>query len=193
SLTVPAMVTGGLVGCAAGAAILLGVCIWYDFSGVKSAIMTARAAKLCVDNLTDEIIASLKAGTYSTDEALDMLRRTTLAYASTIPEGTACVERVFREIDLVRKQRGPEVEKVMQSAYSELTTAGKANASVDEMKLLVVKQLIKLSSFATNAIQDIVARNPRLRPFRDHAIKSLKQPPKPRVPTVKVNMSIRQK
>ena len=42
----PALVTGGLIGCAAGAAILMAVHVWYDFAGVKAAIATARAARI---------------------------------------------------------------------------------------------------------------------------------------------------
>jgi len=193
ALTTPALVTGGLVGCAAGAAILLGVGIWYDFSGAESAILAARAAKLCVDNLSEEIITSLKSGTYSSDEALDMLRRTTLAYASTIPEGAPFVERIFREIDMVRKQRGREIDKVVVETYAQLAKAGIKGASPAEMRSIVFGQMMKLSNFASKATQDVVARNPKLRPFRDETMKSLQGPPETKVPTVRVNMAVRQK
>lgn len=193
ALKTPALVTGGLFGCAAGAAILLGVGIWYDFSGAESAILTAKAAKLCVDNLTEELITSLKAGTYSADEALDMLRRTTLAYASTIPEGAPFVERIFREIDMVRKQRGREVDKVVAETYAELAKAGIRGASSVEMRSIVVRQLMKLSSFASDATQDIVARNPSLRSSKDNTNRLPQLSPDSKVPTVKVNMAVRHK
>ena len=193
ALTAPALVTGGLVGCAAGAAILLGVGIWYDFSGAEQAILAARAAKLCVDNLAEEIIASLKAGTYSADEALDMLRRTTLAYASTIPEGAPFVERVFREIDTVRKQRGREIDKVVAETYGELQKAGRRGASSAEMRTIVVGQLMKLSSFASRATQDGVTRHPSLRTYREGAAKAIQGPPESKVPTVRLNMAVRQR
>lgn len=181
------------MGCAAGAALLLGVGMWYDFSGAESAILAARAAKLCMDNLADEVIASLKAGTYSADEALDMLRRTTLAYASTIPGGSPFVERMFREIDMVRKQRGKEVDTVVAETYGLLAKAGKKGAPPTEMQAIVLGQVTKLSSFAGKATQDVVARNPGLRPFRDGAVKSLQGPKEQKVPTVRVNMAVRQK
>ena len=189
----PAIVTGGLVGCAAGAAILLGVGMWYDFSGAESAILTAKAAKLCVDNLTEELITSLKAGTYSGDEALDMLRRTTLAYASTIPEGAPFVEKVFLEIDTVRKQRGREIDRTVADTYTELSKAGLRGAKSDEMRSIVIGQLMKLSSFASRATQDVVTRNPKLRPYRDDVSRSLQGAPKSKTPTVRVNMAVRQK
>lgn len=193
ALKTPAIVTGGLVGCAAGAAVLLGVGLWYDFAGAESAILTAKAAKLCIDNLSDEIITSLKAGTYSADEALDMLRRTTLAYASTIPEGAPFVERIFREIDTVRKQRGREIDAVVVDTYAELSKAGTRGATPAEMRSIVVQGLLKLSTFASKATQDVVARNPKLRPYRDAAASSLRGPSDAKVPTMRVNMAVRQK
>lgn len=189
----PALVTGGLVGCAAGAAVLLGVQLWYDFAGAESAILAAKSARLSMDNLTEELITSLKTGTYSPDEALDMLRRTTHAYASTIPGGSSFVERVFREIDTVRKQRGREIDKVVADTYTELARAGKQGASSIEMRDVVIKQLMKLSTFASNATQDVVARNPKLRPFTEEAAKSLQGPKQTGTPTVRVNMAVRQK
>ena len=193
ALKTPALVTGGLVGCVAGAAVLLGVGMWYDFAGAESAILAARAAKLCVDNLAEEVMTSLKAGTYSADEALDMLRRTTLAYASTIPEGAPFVERVFREIQTVRLQRGREIDKVVAETYAELEKAGRRGAESAEMQTIVVKQLMKLSSFAGRATQDIVTRNPKLRPYRDGMTKAVQGPEENKVPTVRVNMAVRQK
>ena len=193
AMTAPALVTGGLVGCAAGAAILLGVGLWYDFEGAESAILTAKAAKLCVDNLTEEIITSLQAGTYSADEALDMLRRTTLAYASTIPEGAPFVERIFREVDMVRKQRGREVDKIVAETYDELLRAGRNGATQTEMRSIVVSQLIRLSTFASRATQDVIARNPSLRPCRGGPVEPTHGSTDWKVPTVRLNMAVRQK
>lgn len=189
----PALVTGGLIGCAAGAAILMAVHVWYDFAGVKAAIATARAARLCVDNLSEELIASLSMGTYSTDEALDILRRTTLAYAGMIPGGGPVVERIFREIALVRQSRGVEVDKVLACAFDELRAAGDKGLSAVETRDVVLKHLAKLSLFASRTTQDVLKRNPRLRPIRDGAVKALKEPPKERVPTTKVNLVVKHK
>ncbi|KAI5364027.1 hypothetical protein Slin15195_G096820 [Septoria linicola] len=189
----PAVVTGGLLGCAAGAAVILGAGLWKSFAGDNNAILTARTAKLCFDNLTEEVTTSLKAGTYNAPEALDMLRRTTLAYANTIPGGAPLVERSFREIDMVRKQRGAEVDKVLAEASQEVTKAGKQGADADELQAIVFRQMMRLSTFATNATQDVLARNPKLRPYRDGAVKALRRPPESKVPTVKVNMDIQHK
>jgi hypothetical protein len=187
----PALVTGGLIGCAAGAAILMAVHVWYDFAGVKAAIATARAARMCVDNLSEELITSLSVGTYSTDEALDILRRTTLAYASMIPDGGPVIERIFREISFVRQTRGADVDKVLAGAYEELRAAGDKGMSAVETRNIVLKHLVKLSLFASRATQDVLTRNPRLKPLRDGAVKALKEPPRDKVPTTKVNLVVK--
>ena len=171
----------------------MAVHVWYDFAGVKAAIATARAARMCVDNLSEELITSLSVGTYSTDEALDILRRTTLAYASMIPDGAPVVERIFREISLVRQSRGADVDKVLAAAYEELRAAGDKGLSAVETRNIVLKNLMKLSLFASQATQDILTRNPRLRPLRDGAVKALREPPKERVPTTKVNLVVKHK
>lgn len=190
ALAAPAIVTGGLLGCAAGAAVLMSVGIWHDYAGAESAVLAAKAAKLCLDNLADEVIASLKAGTYSTDEALDILRRTTLAYASTIPGGTPYVERIYREVNLVRKWRGRDIDRILSHSYAELSRAGKRGASADQMRGIVMQQLAKLSTIANKAIRDIADRNPSLKPYKDGAVKALQGSPEPKVPTMNVNISI---
>lgn len=193
ALKAPALVTGGLVGCVAGAAVLLGTHLWHDFAGAESALLAAKSARLSMDALTDELIASLHSGTYSADEALDTLRRTTLAYASTIPDGAPFVERVFREIATVRRQRGREVDRVVAATHAELARAARRGAGDVEMRDVVLRQLVQLSGFAGRATRDVVARNPGLRPWRDEAVKSLQGPRETGVPTVRVNMAVRQK
>lgn len=200
-MTAPALITGGIIGCAAGAAILTAVSIWYDFAGVKAAIATAQAAKLCVDNLSEEIVTSLSAGTYNLDEALDMLRRTTLAYGSSIPEGAPLIERIFREINTVRRTRGSEVEALMQAAYADLRSAGNQRLSVDQTRNIVLRHLGQLSLMGGRALQDVINRNPRLKPYRDTAIKAVAGQMGPqaqarlqdRVPTLMNNIAIRQR
>ena len=173
AMTAPALITGGIIGCAAGAAILTAVSFWYDFAGVKAAITTAQTAKLCVDNLSEEIVTSLSAGTYNLDEALDMLRRTTLAYGTSIPEGALLIERVFREINTVRQTRGSEVEALMQAAYADLRSAGNKRVQVEEMRNILFRHLGQFSLLGGKALQEVITRNPRLKPYRDTAIKAV--------------------
>lgn len=195
SMNTPALITGGIIGCAAGAAILTAVSIWYDFAGVKAAIATAQAAKLCVDNLSEEIVTSLSAGTYNLDEALDMLRRTTLAYGSSIPEGAPLIERIFREINTVRQTRGSEVEALMQAAYADLRSAGNKRVQVDEMRNIVLRHLGQLSLLGGRALQDVITRNPRLKPYRDTAIRAVQGHAQAQlqgqVPTLMSNLAVR--
>lgn len=165
SLDTPAFVTSGLIGCAAGAAILLGSSLWSRMAGVDAAIFAARTSKMVANNLVDESITSMKAGTYNAPEALDMVRRTTLAYAGAIPGGIPFVERLFREIDVVRRNRGGEVDRALVETRRKLASARKRGASASEMHVIVLSQMAKLSAFTSDATQDIMARNPGLRQY----------------------------
>ncbi|KAK0251175.1 hypothetical protein LTR12_008312 [Friedmanniomyces endolithicus] len=180
-----AIITGGLLGCAASAALLAGVGIWHEYNGTESAILAARTAKLCLDCVADDVTTSLKAGTYSTDEALDVLRRTTLSYASTVPGGVAYVERLFREISLVRQSRGGDVDKVLRSVHGELNSAAVNGATPDAMRTIVISQLARLSTVAGASVQDFMDRNPALKPLQGS--------PTPKVPTLNVNLTLKSK
>ncbi|KAK5160799.1 hypothetical protein LTS14_001812 [Recurvomyces mirabilis] len=179
ALAPAAIITGGLLGCVASAALLAGVGIWQDSANNDSAILAARTAKLCLNNFSDELIASLKAGTYT--------------YASTVPGGVAYIERIFRELALIRQTRASEVATVMRQAQAALHEAAKKGASPDDMRLGLVRQLSTLSSFAGTAIRDVVDRNPELKPYKDGAVKALEGSPAPKVPTVKLNIKVKQK
>ncbi|KAK1058190.1 hypothetical protein LTR12_015903 [Friedmanniomyces endolithicus] len=180
-----AIITGGLLGCAASAALLAGVGIWHEYNGTASAILAARTAKLCLDGVADDITTSLTAGTYSTDEALDVLRRMTLSYASTVPGGVTYVERLFREVNLVRQCRGGDVDKVLRSVHDKLNRAALNGATPDAMRTIVVSQLARLSTVAGASVQDVVDRNPVLKPLQGS--------PTPKVPTLNVNLTLKSK
>ncbi|KAK5701225.1 hypothetical protein LTR17_022760 [Elasticomyces elasticus] len=177
ALAPAATITGGILGCVASAALLAGVGLWHEYAGAESAILAARTAKLCLDNVADDVTTSLKAGTYSTDEALDVLRRTTLSYASTVPGGVAYVERVFREVGLIRQSRGTDVDKLLRSVHGELGRAARKGATPE----------------TGASVRDVVDRNPALKPYKDGAVKSLQGSPAPKVPTLNVNMTVKQR
>ncbi|KAK0918352.1 MutS protein 1 [Friedmanniomyces endolithicus] len=183
--TPAAIITGGLLGCAASAALLAGVGIWHEYNGTESAILAARTAELCMDCVADDVTTSLKAGTYSTDEALDVLRRTTLSYASTVPGGVAYVERLFREVSLLRQSRGGDVDKVLRSVHGKLNRAALNGATPDAMRTIVISQLARLSTVAGASVQDIMDRNPALKPLQGS--------PTPKVPTLNVNLTLKSK
>ncbi|EME42567.1 hypothetical protein DOTSEDRAFT_175747 [Dothistroma septosporum NZE10] len=179
--------------CAAGAAVLLGSGLLKNAVGVDTAVLAARSAKAALKNLIDDSITSMKAGTYSSVDALDMLRRTPLTYAILVPGRAHFVERVFREIELVGKQRGRDVDRVVAEGIAELSAASKRGAGADELQSITLSNLVKLSDFSGVATQDIVARNPHLSPYRHRATKALRAPLQLKTPTVKLNVSIKQK
>lgn len=102
------------------------------------------------------------------------------------------MERVFREVEMVRKVRGREVEGLMGETFAALGRAGKKGAGSDEMQAIVVTQLGKLAGVGGRAAGDVVGRNPGLRPFGVEAGRGLGTG-KEKEPSMKVNMVVRQK
>ncbi|KAH9837430.1 hypothetical protein Tdes44962_MAKER08354 [Teratosphaeria destructans] len=160
ALTAPGtIVTGGLIGCAAGAAILMAIGIWYDYAGVKAALATAKAAQLAVDDLTTSLISSLSTGTYSVDEALNLLRRTALTYARSVPEGQPLINRIFDQVENVRAAKGAEVERALEEAYEELRIAGSEGYGAGEMRAVLWKHTARLAGLTGRAVEGVLGRD----------------------------------
>lgn len=190
SFAAPAFVSGGLMGCAAGAAVVLGASLLRNSAGTESAIFAARTARLCVNRLIDDMTASLKAGTYNTAEALDLLRRTTLAYASMVPGGVSTVERIFHEINMVRKQRGEELDKIVREAQQDISKVRFRGA---DLQTAVLRNLVKLSAFTNHATKDIATRDPSLGTSGWYGNGPDIRAPQIKIPIVKLNMTIKNK
>ena len=124
---------------------------------------------------------------------LRRLMSTALPAASTLPGGAGAVERVFREVQAVRQSRGEEVDRLLAGAYEELRVVGDRGGGAGETREVVFRHLCRLSLLGSRAAQDVLTRNPRLKPWRDGAIKALKEPPKGRVPTARVNLVVKHK
>ncbi|KAF2770608.1 hypothetical protein EJ03DRAFT_59561 [Teratosphaeria nubilosa] len=136
--------------------------IWDDYAGVKAAIATVKVARLAVDDLTSNLIISRSTGTYSVDEALNTLRRTTLTYAQSMPEGQPLINRIFDEVENVRAAKGAEVERAPGEAYEELQVAGSKGYGAGEMRAVLWKHTARLAGLSGRAIGEVLGRNPGL-------------------------------
>lgn len=157
SNNVPAVVTGGLLGGAACAALIMAVGMWFDYTGVQAAVSLARNASLHVDKLTDDALANFRSGTHDLGEALDTLKRTAIIYMRAVKEGVAQVQQVFRELNQMRKTKSAVVARALATAYNELREAGERKASVKEMREVVSKQVAMLKELVSTAADDLVA------------------------------------
>lgn len=154
---------GGLVG--GGAAFV--VCyMWYQLSGMKSAVQSAKQAKSYFDSTTDKLKVSFKEVTPDTNEAIEALRSTANKYARFVPGGQGYVDKVFQDIEAIRKNHGSEVDEIVSEAYGQLRDASKKGASLETMSDvwdILSKQLHRLAGLAGDAAQDILNNHPQLK------------------------------
>lgn len=162
SSTSPALL-GAAGGSAAAAVLFLAV---YQFTGVGKAAQTASQMKGYVDSATEKLKIQFKEQTPDANEALTVLRQSALKYASFIPGGKDYVEKVFNDINLVRKKHGDEVDQIVNEAYGDLRTASKKGLTMEaayESWEVLQKHISALASLAVDAGQDIVDNHPELK------------------------------
>lgn len=118
-----------------------------------------------------------------------MLRRATLAYACVIPGGALLVERIFKEVELVRHARSAEVERLAGAAWREMQAVGKRGGDGEEVRGVVLKHLGRLTGFASRVSRDVVVRNPAL----DAKTVPKRNGMPERVPSATVNLTVKHK
>jgi hypothetical protein len=156
---------GGLMG--AGAVLVAGYG-YYHFSGAKTAVQTAKAAKSYVDYGSDQLKASLNAATpNSADEVINALKGISMQYAGWIPGGKAFVDKTFQDIETVQKKHGDEVNKIVKATYEELKEVsqkkGTSLETANEAWNVLSKRFQELGALAGDAATEIVDNHPEIK------------------------------
>ena len=81
---------------------------WYHFSGAKTFVNTAHAAKSKVDTAFKKSTENAPAP----NEALQWLRQTATSYAAFVPGAKSYVDSAFDDLDAIHKKHGSEVDKI---------------------------------------------------------------------------------
>nr|POF18471.1 hypothetical protein CFP56_63015 [Quercus suber] len=154
----------GAVG-GAGAAVTVFLA-WYQFSGVGKAAATASQMKSYVDKATEKLQVQFKEQTPDASEALATLRSSALKYAAFIPGGKEYVEKVFNDINVIKKKHGDDVDRIVNEAYGDLRTASKKGLTMEtayETWDVLQKHVSALAGLAVDAGQDLVDNHPQLK------------------------------
>lgn len=135
-------------------------------------------AKSYVDSTIQKMKIELKEQTPEPNEAIEALRETANKYVTFIPGGKQYVDKVFKDLDIVRNKHGEEVDKLVKDAYGELRDASKKGMSLEtasESWNILSKYLQELSSLAVDAGQDILNNHPELKNKLGGSFDQLKQ------------------
>ncbi|KAK5118052.1 hypothetical protein LTR62_004098 [Meristemomyces frigidus] len=168
-----------LIGAAAGlAGGMVGFYILYQVSGAAKAARTASQVKSYVDGAGNSLKATFKENTPDANEAIEFLHETANKYARWLPGGREYTDKVFQDIEIVRKRHGDEVDQIVQEAYGELRDVSKQGMNLQTMSStwdVLSKHLQRLMSLAGDAAQDILNNHPQLKEKLGGSFDNLKQ------------------
>ncbi|KAK4898010.1 hypothetical protein LTR27_004395 [Elasticomyces elasticus] len=152
--------------------------IWYQASGMASAAKTAKQAKSYVDSATNSLKANFKEVTPDANEAIQFLHETANKYAKWLPGGQQYVDKIFQDLDMIRKNHAEEVDDIVREAYGELRDVSKQGMNLQTMSQsweVLSKHLQRLASLAGDAAQDIMNNHPQLKEKLGGSFDNLKQ------------------
>lgn len=167
---------GGLAG--AGAAVGIGY-LGYWYSGTKAAVDTATQMKSYMDSAKNQFTVQLKDKTPEVPEAIKALHDMANKYASFVPGGRQYVDKIFKDIDIVREKHGDEVDNIVRELYGELRDVSKSGdlslTTAGEVWSIFSSHSQKLASLAGDAAQDIMNNHPALKSQLGGSFEQLQQ------------------
>ncbi|KAK4570341.1 hypothetical protein LTR86_002421 [Recurvomyces mirabilis] len=168
-------VVGALTGLAGG---MVGFYILYQMSGAATAARTAGQVKSYVDSAGNQLKSTFQENTPDANEAIEFLRETANKYARWLPGGREYTDKVFQDIEIIRKRHGDEVDEIVREAYGELRDVSKQGMNLQTMTStwdVLSKHLQRLMALAGDAAQDIMNNHPQLKEKLGGSFDNLKQ------------------
>ena len=168
--------TAALVGFGAST---VGFFLWYQMTGLSSAVKTAKQAKGYLDGTSQQLKSQFKDATPDNpNEVIQALRETANKYARWLPGGREYVDKAFDDLEKIRQQHGGEVDSIVREAYGELRDVSKKGMNAEalgDVWEVLQKHLRKLSALAANAGQAILDNHPQLKQQFGGSFDQLKQ------------------
>ncbi|EMC92991.1 hypothetical protein BAUCODRAFT_37900 [Baudoinia panamericana UAMH 10762] len=152
--------------------------IWYSTSGLAAATKTARQAKSYYDKATSQLKVTFQENTPEPSEALQALKDAANKYAGWVPGGKQYVDKIFDDLEMIRKRHGEEVDNIVSEAYGELRSESKKGMSLETVSgswQILQKHLQRLAGLAGDATEDILNNHPELKERLGVPIDQLKQ------------------
>ncbi|KAK4238061.1 hypothetical protein C8A03DRAFT_15455 [Achaetomium macrosporum] len=165
----------GVAGGVAGAGLLYGIYLMTP-SG-KTARKVNAAAKE-IDNKYQQVAATIKDKTPTTDEAVDKLKQFCYSYVAWVPGGRQYVDSAFNDLEAVRKEHGEEVDKIVSETYKEFQDIARTGLSFETMSKAydaLANLARKIASLSGSAADQLLERHPQLNDKVGEPIRQLKQ------------------
>ncbi|CAE6384949.1 unnamed protein product [Rhizoctonia solani] len=155
-------------GLAGGGAVVIGGYLWYQFSGVKTAVDSSQRIASTLNNAKVQIKNSLP----PPNEALSYLRSVAKSYAVLVPGGSQYVDSVFDSIDELHNSHREEIDSIVSGAYNDIKKITNERKSMDLDSALAILGVLQkragelgnvAGELSSDAVGPILDRYPKLR------------------------------
>lgn len=130
------------------------------------------------DQKYQQVAATIKDKTPTTDEAIDKIKKLCYSYVAWVPGGRQYVDSAFDDLATIREKHGDEVDKIVSETYREFQDVARSGLSLETASKAydalanLGKKLAKLTG---SAADEILVRHPQLNDKLGEPIKQLKQ------------------
>ncbi|KAK4152108.1 hypothetical protein C8A00DRAFT_35236 [Chaetomidium leptoderma] len=165
----------GVAGGFAGAGLLYGI---YLMTPAGKMARKINAAAREADKKYQEVAATIKDKTPTTDEAVDKLRQFCYSYVAWVPGGRQYVDTAFNDLAAIRKSHGDEVDKIVSETYREFQDIARTGLSLESASKAyeaLANLAKKVASLSGSAADQILERHPDLNDKVGEPIQQLKQ------------------
>jgi hypothetical protein len=165
----------GVVGGVAGAGLLYGA---YLLTPTGKMMRKVNAAARETDRHYQQVAASIKDKTPTTDEAVDKIKQFCYSYVSWVPGGRQYVDTAFDDLAAIRESHGDEVDKIVSDTYREFQEIARAGLSLEAASKAydaLTNIAKKIASLSGKTADQILERHPQLNDKVGEPIRQLKQ------------------
>ncbi|KAG8738810.1 hypothetical protein FRC10_006463 [Ceratobasidium sp. 414] len=155
-------------GLAGGGVVLVGGYLWYQFSGLKTAVDTSKRISSTISSAKNQAVQSLP----EPNEAIQYLRRVAKSYTVFVPGAAEYIDPVFGTIDELYDTHRDEVDKIINGTYTDIKKIVDQRKSMDLDSAFAILGVLRqrLGEFATfagnlssDAMTPILEKHPKLR------------------------------
>jgi hypothetical protein len=165
----------GIVGGAAGASLLYGI---YLMTPSGKMVRKINAAARETDKKYQQVAATIKDKTPTTDEAVNKIKEVCYSYVAWVPGGRQYVDTAFKDFDAIRESHGEEVDKIVSETYREfqgIVSSGLSLEALSKTYDALTNLAKKLANLSGSAADQILERHPQLKDKVGGPIEQMKQ------------------
>ncbi|KAG7291302.1 hypothetical protein NEMBOFW57_001315 [Staphylotrichum longicolle] len=165
----------GVAGGLAGAGVLYGI---YLMTPTGKMARKINAAARETDKKYQQVAATIKEKTPTTDEAVDKLKQFCYSYVAWVPGGRQYVDTAFNDLEAIRESHSDEVDKIVSETYREFQDIARTGLSLESASKAydaLANLAKKIASLSGSAADQILERHPQLNDKVGEPIKQLKQ------------------